>query len=64
MPMIAKCDVCGSIAHRNAAKDGISSSRGTLTVHIKVIKATGTDPIICEHCVRLAAYYPQREVIA
>jgi|APSaa5957512535_1039671.scaffolds.fasta_scaffold327585_2 hypothetical protein len=62
MPMIMKCDDCGTTTDRNAGKDGITSTRGKLTVHIKLMKANGSEPIVCEHCMRLAAYYPMREV--
>ena len=54
MPLVAKCDVCGLNARRNAAETGLTSKRGDLVVFSKVMKANGSDPILCEKCVRLA----------
>lgn len=62
MPMIMKCDNCGKTTNKNAAKDGVPSTRGNLTVFIKLVKAPGAEPIVCEHCIRKAAYYPEQTV--
>ena len=61
MPMVAKCDVCGSTVTKNVATDPITGTRGKLTVRIEVVKAEGQTPIVCERCARSAAYYCQRE---
>jgi hypothetical protein len=57
MPMIAKCDHCGRTTGRNVFTEPVVSQRGKLTVQIKVLKTNGSEPIVCEHCARLAAYY-------
>ncbi len=53
------CDVCGIGVRKNIAGEngGVYSTRGPLTVQIRVIKAKGESPIICERCARLAAYH-------
>lgn len=56
--MKACCDVCGLGVRKNVATDGgVYATRGTLTVQVKIIKAKGDSPIVCEKCARLAAYF-------
>lgn len=59
MGMQARCDVCGLSVRKNVAGEnaGVYSTRGGLTVQIKVVKAKGDSPIICERCARLTAYH-------
>ena len=60
-PMVAKCDHCGTTVSKNVATDPIVSTRKKLTVQIKVMRAEGLSPIVCERCARSAAYYCDRE---
>jgi hypothetical protein len=58
--MVPKCDVCGVIAQRNAAAHPVTSTKDRLTVQIKVLKSNGKDCIVCERCVKVAAYHGVR----
>ncbi len=57
MPLLAYCDNCGKRTERNAAVDGLTSKRGDLVVVTKVVKSSGSSPIICEQCVQLAVQH-------
>jgi len=65
MPMIAKCDICGCNVTMNAAKEGLYSTRGKLTVRVEVVRSNGSPtPIICARCMRLAAAYGETSELA
>jgi len=58
MPLLPYCDNCLKRAPKNAASSGLTSKRGDLVVHTKVMKSSGAEtPIICEQCVQLAVQH-------